>query len=247
MLNKDQFSKPFLYIAFAAYIILSYMVLGWGNQVLAATIPEDHYFEALGALSFFVSSVLFFLAFLRARKVQGENKVFWIKQLACLGFAFLFFFAAGEEISWGQRIFNVETPESINAVNTQGEINVHNLSFGGVKIPFETMFDLFWISFTVALPLAAKFIKPFGRFAVKFIPIVPWAVGSVFVFNYLWAKVAKIIYSSAYNFDLIPFRQAIQEVKEGNYAVLFALAALFVFVEMNSLTKEDAQVVGRNK
>ncbi len=241
MLTRNLFSKPFVYIVFIAYIILSYMTLGWGNQVLAATIPEDHYFEAVGALSFFITSSLFFFAFLRARKVYGENKVFWVKQMVFLGFAFLFFFGAGEEISWGQRIFNVETPESIAAINGQGEVNVHNLSFGGVSIPFETLFDLFWISFIVALPLAAKFIKSFGRFAVKFVPIIHGAIGLLFLFNYLWAKVAKIIYVSTYNFDFIPFPQAVQEIKEGNYAVLFVLGALFVFMEINSLTDEGVR------
>lgn len=240
MLTKNQFSKPFIYIFFAAYIILSYMVLGWGNQVLAATIPEDHYFESFGALSLFASSILFLLAFLRTRKTQGENKVFWIKQLVYLGVAFLFFFGAGEEISWGQRIFNVKTPESINAVNIQGETNVHNISFGGRKIPFETMFDTFWMSLTVALPLAAKFIKPFERFAARFVPIVPWACGLIFALNYVWAKVAKIIYISVYSFDLIPFRQAVQEIKEGNYEVLFVLVALFVFVEANTWAREGS-------
>jgi hypothetical protein len=39
------------------------------------------------------------------------------------------FFAAIEEISWGQRIIGVETPEIIYSESTQGELNVHNLEF----------------------------------------------------------------------------------------------------------------------
>jgi hypothetical protein len=35
--------------------------------------------------------------------------------------------AAGEEISWGQRLFGVETPESVREANQQGELNIHNL------------------------------------------------------------------------------------------------------------------------
>ena len=235
MLTKKQYSIYILFAAVIVYVISSYMVLGWGNQVLAAAIPEDHYFENVGALSFFATSVLFFIAFLYAR----QAKAFWVKQLFCLAFALLFFFGAGEEISWGQRIFNVATPESINAVNMQGEINVHNLSFGGVTIPFETFFDLLWLSYTVVLPLAAMFIKPFEKFATRFVPIVPWAVGVTFATNYLWAKVAKVVYEAGYHYDFIPFRQAVQEVKEGNYAVLFALTALFVFWEMKALAKES--------
>jgi hypothetical protein len=35
--------------------------------------------------------------------------------------------AAGEEISWGQRLFGVETPDSVREANQQGELNIHNL------------------------------------------------------------------------------------------------------------------------
>ena len=38
------------------------------------------------------------------------------------------FLVAGEEISWGQRIFGVETPENLEALNRQGEIGAHNIS-----------------------------------------------------------------------------------------------------------------------
>ena len=40
--------------------------------------------------------------------------------LGCLG-------VAGEEISWGQRIFGWETPESLQAANLQEETNIHNI------------------------------------------------------------------------------------------------------------------------
>jgi hypothetical protein len=33
---------------------------------------------------------------------------------------------AGEEVSWGQRLLNFETPEAIAQQNRQGEINLHN-------------------------------------------------------------------------------------------------------------------------
>lgn len=41
--------------------------------------------------------------------------------------ALLFFVMAGEEISWGQRLFNIETPEVLENINIQGELNFHNL------------------------------------------------------------------------------------------------------------------------
>jgi hypothetical protein len=39
------------------------------------------------------------------------------------------FFIAMEEISWGQRIFNVSTPELLLSSNLQKEMNIHNLKW----------------------------------------------------------------------------------------------------------------------
>ena len=43
------------------------------------------------------------------------------------GFALANFFIAGEEIAWGQRIFGLQTPDDLKAINDQGEITVHNI------------------------------------------------------------------------------------------------------------------------
>jgi hypothetical protein len=40
--------------------------------------------------------------------------------------AFGFFVIAGEEISWGQRIFQVQSPEFFLQYNEQQELNIHN-------------------------------------------------------------------------------------------------------------------------
>ena len=42
--------------------------------------------------------------------------------------ALIFIFGAGEEISWGQRIFNVESSEYFLENNAQGETNLHNMT-----------------------------------------------------------------------------------------------------------------------
>jgi hypothetical protein len=38
-------------------------------------------------------------------------------------------FGAGEEISWGQRVFGIETPVALAEHNAQKELNLHNLTF----------------------------------------------------------------------------------------------------------------------
>lgn len=38
-------------------------------------------------------------------------------------------FGAGEEISWGQRVFDIQTPAALAERNAQRELNLHNLTF----------------------------------------------------------------------------------------------------------------------
>ena len=47
---------------------------------------------------------------------------------------FLFLFGAMEEISWGQRILGIESPDWFLKHNRQGETNIHNLVIHGVNL-----------------------------------------------------------------------------------------------------------------
>lgn len=236
-MNKNLNLKPSIYWAAALYVLLSFPVLALGEKVAAFVFPEDHYFENVGAISFFAASILFFCSFLLSRKPHLSTKIFWVKQLAYVGLALLFFFGGGEEISWGQRIFNEKTPDALNAINVQGEINVHNIEINGYSIPFETLFDLLWLSLAVLIPLTSVFVKPLERF----LPVVHWGVGLLFLLDYLWAKGAKIIFIRFYTFDRVPFVQAVQEIKESNYAVLFAFFALYAFLDLKRSRNEKVQ------
>ncbi|MCB1121119.1 MAG: hypothetical protein KJT03_06205 [Verrucomicrobiae bacterium] len=69
--------------------------------------------------------------------IRGGIKKIKISTLPCLikrtlfvCFGILFLFGAGEEISWGQRIFGFETPPAIREINGQDEFNVHNIDKG---------------------------------------------------------------------------------------------------------------------
>jgi hypothetical protein len=227
--------KPAIYIAIAIYIALAYASLGMGNIVLAATIPEDHYFELVGAFSFLVTSLLFFYGFWVARKTLDKSWVSLIKQLVYLGLALLFFFGAGEEISWGQRILGFQTPESLSQVNRQEEFNLHNLSTweASAFLDPDRLFDIFWFLFAVFTPAVALVVPSFKKFAGQFIPIVFWGIGVLFVYNYLWAKFAKTLFSAAYTFERISFAQAVQEIKESNYAIIFILVGLYAVWDLN--------------
>jgi hypothetical protein len=227
--------KPVIYIAITVYIALAYASLAMGNNVLAVTIPEDHYFELVGAFSFLMTSLLFFYGFWVARKTLDKSWVSLIKQLVYLGLALLFFFGAGEEISWGQRILGFQTPESLSQVNRQEEFNLHNLSTweASAFLDPDRLFDIFWFLFAVFTPAVALVVPSFKKFAGQFIPIVFWGIGVLFVYNYLWAKFAKTLFSAAYTFERISFAQAVQEIKESNYAIIFILVGLYAVWDLN--------------
>lgn len=62
-----------------------------------------------------------------AARLLGTVNGLWLK--VWFGIAFLgCFYVTGEEISWGQWIFNWSTPESWGAINDQNETNLHNVS-----------------------------------------------------------------------------------------------------------------------
>ncbi len=225
------FYKPIFYAVVFAYTGLTYLTLRF-NGLAPRLYREDGYFENLGALSLFIASGLMFYAFYSTIKRRRITKVFWVKQAAYLALALLFLFGAGEEISWGQRIFGFATPESLAEINKQDEITIHNIEFNGVALPFESEFDVFWGFFVFLIPLVAAALPRFNKFGSKFIPIVPWGLGMFFVFNYLLAKVAKLVLEADYGYAGVPFVQAVQEIKESNYEFFYIFVCLFILLDL---------------
>jgi hypothetical protein len=96
---------------------------------------EDHPVEwAQFSLTLFCSIVFALAAVRFARK--GHRGLAFLLLLVALGSLGL----AGEEISWGQRVLGLATPDELAGVNHQSEMNVHNINVG---IPSEHLFKLF--------------------------------------------------------------------------------------------------------
>lgn len=87
---------------------------------------EDNFFEWLTAIFFLVASIVLFIAVIgiyRDKVFQFEGKNLFL--LGTLIFSIFCFWVFGEEISWGQRIFNWSTPEQFG-MNFQNETTMHN-------------------------------------------------------------------------------------------------------------------------
>jgi hypothetical protein len=229
--------RPTFHIVMTLYFILGYTTLGWGEKWAATLFPEDHYFENIGAISLFIASGISFYIFARALQTRFVTRIYWLKLLVYLSLALLYFFGAGEEISWGQRIFHIQEPEELAKANVQHELNIHDLAiFENSKLLHtDNIFTVFWLAFAVAIPFTSFFSKPFKQFAETLTPVVYWGIGLLFLFNYLSAKLGKLVYASAYHYQLISFTQAVQEVKESNYELLFVFLSLIVLWDLNTL------------
>jgi hypothetical protein len=86
---------------------------------------EDGVFEYITAIGYLAAGILMVLV---ARRLWQKKSYRLWKLVApfCLVVGIVLGGVAGEEISWGQRIFGIETPEFIADRNTQGEITLHN-------------------------------------------------------------------------------------------------------------------------
>ena len=92
--------------------------------------------------------------------------------------ALVFLFGAGEEISWGQRIFKVESSEYFLENNAQGETNLHNMVVDGKKINkiiFSQLLTAVLVLYLLITPFLYRKFEPIKKLADSFaIPIVKW-------------------------------------------------------------------------
>lgn len=133
------------------YLILVFLFLNM-NALYLSFDSEFGLFELSGTLALFVTSLLLFKA---ARDYKKTNQAINFKfcMLALMGL--VFFWAAGEEISWGQHFFGTETPDWLAAINGQNETNLHNIN--------KKFFDRYLERFTVLLVLISTFLHAKGR------------------------------------------------------------------------------------
>ena len=223
------------YIAILLFLLISYSIFFWldFNTILKLG-QEDGFFETLTALFFLGTSLLFLITYFKDQRGNHFFGIYSKKNLFFLFLGILFFFGFGEEISWGQRIFDVETPEVIKEINIQKEINIHNLKFfhgdnedGSDKSFFkkllniDRLFSIFWLTFCFLIPLL-KIISPLATSFFKKInlPIVPIGIGAFFIGNYILSKFME-------SYDL----RLVVEVKECMTSFLFFLVSLYFYYQ----------------
>lgn len=90
---------------------------------------EDGFVEWATVLALLVGMVV---CFRRVWVLRGQRPVLFLLMTSLLGLFLLF--GAGEELSWGQRLFGLESGDFFREHNSQGETNLHNLVIDGIRI-----------------------------------------------------------------------------------------------------------------
>lgn len=116
---------------------------------------EDGVIEDGQFIFLLLASVTGFALFARGLP-NGARRFMW------LGLGLLFFAMAGEEISWGQRIFGFETPKAMETINVQREFNLHNM----MGYLFDHLFILGFFCWGVILPILYRALADVRRVVV---------------------------------------------------------------------------------
>ena len=178
------------YLLTLFFIVKGFFVARNGQEAFLIYLREDGLVENL--------TVLFLLgacgiAVFRCFRSPVSGRSLYL--MTWIFLAFLFFFAAGEEISWGQRIFHFRTTGIFESNNLQQETNLHNLEFRGIKINklifSQLMGVMTGIYFILLRPLSMKW-SVLNRLVLLFhLPLPRW--------NHVIALVISVILCSQYH------------------------------------------------
>lgn len=190
---------PRIIFVFGVIILITFYLINVFSQEFLFTkiLGEDNFNEYLQVIILIIGSLVAFKLGVLARHKLKFIGILYIVIAGSL------FFVTMEEISWGQRIFHVQTPALLEEMNNQKEINIHNLKAIDKFFPIGYVFLGLYGAF-------AHFTKPFLKSIVNpklissFIPspmLFPFFFSGFFIFLYIvigapdpvrnWAEIAE--------------------------------------------------------
>ena len=138
-------------------ILIAFGLFHFNYSALNVYLEEDGIVEWLTVAGLLAGFSICLYRFFKLFRIKS-----WWFLTVTLVLGVLLFIAAGEEISWGQRILGIKSSEYFLKHNAQGETNLHNLVVNGVKINklvFSTILIAVLGIYLVILPLLYKASK----------------------------------------------------------------------------------------
>ena len=167
----------FGYLCLCLNVFFFSSLLAADHSTFQALSREDHLVENLTVVWFLLAGLLLFVTALAERS-------FFRRCVYILG-GMAVVFAAGEEISWGQRIFGFATPDYLMSINDQKEFTVHNI--------VNKSFEIVWLNSTLILCMAtsaAFFCRKDRLFGIP-LPSIPLMLGFLIILSYESGVVLK--------------------------------------------------------
>lgn len=169
-----------LILAFVCGVVVLSVITSFVSEpfFVSHIVMEDGPVEWLTVLGLLSCAGLALVRFVKGK--QDKRQATYL--LGLVGTVLLFTFGAGEEISWGQRLFGIESPEFFEQNNGQGETNLHNLVVGEIKINrlvFGKILAVAVCSFAFLLPWMWSQSTKIRDFAAAFAIPVPRLIHSL--------------------------------------------------------------------
>jgi hypothetical protein len=212
-----------LVVGLVLFLPLSYLMLYVHRPGSVWLLKEDGVNESLGALAMAVGAGLAISAWrVTGRDEHSDYRGF--KRTLLLLLALLLIFGAGEEISWGQRIFGWGTPHGLVHSNSQDETNVHDLKALHGVLTVSRLGQLFWLGFALAIP-ALCLIRPRLRRPIeRRVPILPLVLGFLFLYAHVIMKVVQAVYPAGAYDGPKTAKHEIVEIREMHIELLSFVA-----------------------
>ena len=164
----DRFLLSLIVVTLVVSVVICLISTDYFSLVFAA---EDGLVEYGTAVALLIASVILIRNAMAIKGRAGKLAVG-----LTFFYALLFFFGAGEEISWGQRIFGWETSEAMKAINRQDETTLHNIEIGGVALTkhiFGPVLTVTILLYLVVLPFLYPRVGWIARLADRLAVPVP--------------------------------------------------------------------------
>jgi len=229
-----------------AIIIATYLILFVEITLLLFSVDtvvwlgqEDGPVENAGALSFLLAGAVFLVT---AYRSSGFHRQYGInhkeRPLALLALGALCLVCFGEEISWGQRLFDYSIPAWLADINRQGEWNLHNLapfhaktaegaekSFWGRLINMDRLLAFFQLTLCTLVPVFTAYSATLRTWGARIgLPIVPWWIAGLVPTHIL---VTQALYAVVGGDPIVG--PTLDETKESLRAVIFLVVALWAY------------------
>jgi hypothetical protein len=163
-------------IIIATYLmLLEFTLLLFPVDTAAWLGMEDGPVKNVGALSFLLAGIVFLVTAYRPSGIHRQSGAGRLESpLALLALGVLCLVCFGEEISWGQRLFDYSVPAWLADFNRQGEWNLHNLAW------FHAKTTVFQLALCTLVPVLAACSATFRTWGARIgLPIVPWWIAGL--------------------------------------------------------------------